>query len=100
MLENVVETAKTPEAIRTVRNALLLSKMLGMIEPELLEHAITSVTQGWALGSVKATQPPGFLTLFQKFSNKESRRGLAAAAEILETFGKRLGSESTERKEG
>ena len=100
VLENVVETAKTPEAIRTVRNALLLSKMLGMIEPELLEHAITSVTEGWALGSVKATQPPGFLTLFQKFSNKESRRGLAAAAEILETFGKRLGSESTERKEG
>jgi hypothetical protein len=27
----------------------------------------------------------------QKFSSKDSRRGLAAAAEILETFGQSLG---------
>jgi uncharacterized protein YjgD (DUF1641 family) len=91
VLENVVETVRTPEAIRTIRNVILSSKMLGSIEPELLGHAVNSISEGLALGAAKA-EPPGLFSLVQKLSSKESRRGLAAAAEILETFGRRLGS--------
>src|ERR1700730_11171334 len=36
LLETVVEVAKTPEAIRSVRNLLLLSQLLGNTEPALL----------------------------------------------------------------
>jgi uncharacterized protein YjgD (DUF1641 family) len=90
VLESVVETVKTPEAIRTIRNVILSSKMLGSIEPELLGHAINSISEGLALGAAKS--PPGLFSLVQKLGSKESRRGLAAAAEILETFGRRLGS--------
>jgi uncharacterized protein YjgD (DUF1641 family) len=92
VLENVIETVKTPEAIRTIRNVILLSKMLGTIEPELLADAINSFSEGLSLGAAKPAEPPGLFWLVQKFSSKESRRGLAAAAETLETFGKRLGS--------
>ena len=91
VLETVVETAKTPEAIRTIRNLILLSQKLDSIDPELLGKLIDSVPEGLARAA-KRTEPPGLISLVQKFSSQDSRRGLAAAAEILETFGKRLGS--------
>jgi len=99
LLETVVETAKTPEAIRTIRNLILLSKKLDSIDPELLGNLIDSVPEGLTRAA-KRTEPPGLISLVQKFSNQDSRRGLAAAAEILETFGKRLGSGLPEGKEG
>ena len=98
VLETVVETAQTPEAIRRIRNLILLSKKLDSIEPEVLGHLIDSIPEGLAQSSTKGTEPPGLFSLVQKFSNTESRRGLAAAANILETFGKRLGIPP--RKEG
>jgi uncharacterized protein YjgD (DUF1641 family) len=100
VLESVVGTAETPEAIRRIRNLILLSNKLDSIEPELLGHMIDSVPEGLARASAKRTEPPGLFSLVQKFSSKDSRRGLAVAAEILETFGRRLGSGSAEGKEG
>jgi uncharacterized protein YjgD (DUF1641 family) len=98
VLETAVETAKTPEAIRRIRNLILLSQKLDSIEPEVLGHLIDSVPEGLARASAKATEPPGLFSLIRKFSSKDSRRGLAAAANILEIFGKRLGMPA--RKEG
>jgi uncharacterized protein YjgD (DUF1641 family) len=98
LLETVVETAKTPEAIRTIRNLILLSKKLDSIEPEVLGRLIDSVPRGLAQAT-KRTEPPGLFTLVQKFSSRDSRRGLAAAAEILETFGRSLGAASPQGKE-
>jgi uncharacterized protein YjgD (DUF1641 family) len=91
LLETVVETAKTPEAIRTIRNLILLSKKLDSIDPELLGNLIDSVPKGLARVANRP-EPPGLVSLVQKFSSKDSRRGLAAAAEILETFGASLGT--------
>ena len=98
MLETVVETAKTPETIRTIRNLILLSKKLDSIDPELLGRLIDSVPKGLAQAT-KRTEVPGLFFLVQKFSSKDSRRGLAAAAEILETFGQSLGSGLPKSKE-
>jgi uncharacterized protein YjgD (DUF1641 family) len=98
LLETVVETAKTPEAIRTVRNLILLSKKLDSIDPELLGHLIDSVPIGLARAAERS-EPPGLFFLAQKFSSKDSRCGLAAAAEILEAFGGTLGAGSRRGKE-
>jgi len=99
VLETVVETANTPDAIRRIRNLILLSKKLDSIEPGLLGQMIDSVPEGLAKASAKRAEPPGLFSLMQKFSSKESRRGLAVAAEILETFGRRLGSAPAQGKE-
>jgi len=100
VLESVVETAKTPEAVRSVRNVFLLTKMLGSIEPEVLEQLIDSVPEGLAKASAPRKETPGLFSLVQKLTSQESRRGLAVAAEILETFGKRLAAKSTAGQEG
>ncbi len=53
LLETVVEVAKTPEAIRSVRNLLLLSQLLSNIEPELLGVIVRSIPEGLAQASAK-----------------------------------------------
>jgi uncharacterized protein YjgD (DUF1641 family) len=92
LLDTVVEVAKTPEAIRTVRNLLLLSKVLGNIEPELLDVIVRSVPEGLAQVSAKPSQTPGLFSLLQKFCSKDSRRAMGAAVELLESVGKGLKS--------
>jgi uncharacterized protein YjgD (DUF1641 family) len=37
VIEIIVEAAKTPESIRVIRNVMILAKILGTIEPELVE---------------------------------------------------------------
>jgi uncharacterized protein YjgD (DUF1641 family) len=90
VLETVVETAETPETIRMIRNVMLLTRTLGSIEPELLKRVVDFVPHGVAKASAKQTEPLGLLSLVRKFNSKDSRRGLAVAAEILETFGRHL----------
>jgi uncharacterized protein YjgD (DUF1641 family) len=100
VLETAVETAKTPDVIRRIRNLILLSNKLDSIEPELLGHLIDSVPEGLAKASAKQPESPGLFSLVQKFSSKESRRALAVAGEILESFGSRLGSAPPGEKSG
>jgi uncharacterized protein YjgD (DUF1641 family) len=90
LLETVVEVAKTPEAIRSVRNLLLLSQVLGNIEPELLDGIMRSIPEGLAQVSAKRSETPGLFSLLQKFCSKDSRRALGATAELLESVGKDL----------
>jgi uncharacterized protein YjgD (DUF1641 family) len=91
VLESVVDVIKTPEAIRTMRNLLLLAKLLGNIEPELLGGILGAVPEVVNKGAAAQPNPPGLLSIAQKFSSKESRRGLEVAARILESIGRSLG---------
>src|ERR1700730_18075596 len=90
LLETVVDVAKTPEAIRSVRNLLLLSQVLGNIEPELLGVIVRAIPEGLAQVSAKRSEAPGPFSLLQKFCSKDSRRAMGAAAELLECVGKGL----------
>ena len=90
LLETVVEVAKTPEAIRSVRNLLLLSQLLGNIEPELLGAIARSIPEGLAQASAKRSETPGLFSLLLKFFSRDSRRAMGATAELLESVGKGL----------
>jgi uncharacterized protein YjgD (DUF1641 family) len=95
LLETVVEVAKTPEAIRSVRNLLLLSQVLGNVEPELLNVIVRSIPEALAQVSAKRSEAPGVFSLLQKFSSKNSRRAMGAAAELLESVGNGLNQSPT-----
>jgi uncharacterized protein YjgD (DUF1641 family) len=90
ILETAVETAKTPESIRTVRNLILLSKLLGSIEPELLNRIAGAIPEG--LGKILSdkTEAPSLLSLLRKFNSPDCRRGMALTAGLLESLGKGL----------
>src|SRR5579862_3121863 len=48
VLEIAVEAAKTPESIRGIRNIITLTKILGSIEPELVEGFAKSLPEAIA----------------------------------------------------
>src|ERR1700688_4009535 len=60
ILEIVVDASKTPEAIRGIRNLVIMTKILGSMDPEVLKKFTEAVPDDLA-GAAKAqpTPPPG-----------------------------------------
>src|SRR5258706_315868 len=96
VIEIVVEAANTPEAIRGLRNVFVLARILGTIEPELLEGLARSLPEAIAVTKAHQSRPPGFWGLLKEFTSKNSRRGLFLFGSILEAFGRNLPHKSTE----
>jgi uncharacterized protein YjgD (DUF1641 family) len=91
ILEAAVETANTPENIRAIRNLLLLSKLLGGIDPDLLARLAGAIPEGVAQASATEGEAPGLFALLRKFNSQDCRRDMAFAATLLESLGKKLG---------
>src|SRR5712671_1828468 len=92
LLEKVVDNAKTPEAIRAIRNLFLLQRILGSIEPEWLEGVVQAIPEGIAQATAERDQPVSFFGLLRQLTSKDSLRGLAAAVDFLQAFGRHLHS--------
>ena len=89
ILEIVVEAAKTPEGIRAIRNLVIMAKMLGSIDTELLKklaEAIPDVIEGEA--KAEEWEPPGWWEVLHILRSKNLRRGLAVANNVLEALGR------------
>lgn len=94
LLEMVVDTARSPEGIRSIRNLLLLAKALGAIEPELLKDLTLAIPQALAQANAEEARPPGLIKLLSTFSNRDFRRGLAGFNDLLLAFGKNLSNKN------
>jgi uncharacterized protein YjgD (DUF1641 family) len=86
-IETAVDAAKSDESVRAIRNAIILGKMLGSINPEVLQGIV--VAAGDTLGGQKkpAVEPPGLFSLLNRFRNKEVRRSIALMTLFLEKLG-------------
>ena len=98
LLEIVVDEAKSPGGIRTIRNLFLLAKVLGTIEPELLRDFTLAIPKALAQANAEEARPPGLIKLVSTFSNRDFRRGLAGFNDLLVAFGKNLSSKNDEQK--
>jgi uncharacterized protein YjgD (DUF1641 family) len=90
VIEILVNAVKTPESIRGIRNILILTKILGTIEPELVEGFARSLPEAIALTKAHESKPPGFWGILKKFRNRNFRRGLVLINSMLEAFGRNL----------
>lgn len=85
-----VGAAGSPQSIRAIRNLVLLSNMLGEIDPEVLKTFAQASPQTLKM-MVRQPEPPGLWRLIKDFLwNKDFRRGLAAVNTMLEAFGRSL----------
>jgi len=92
VIEIVVDATKTPEAIRGIRNVIILTKILGTIEPELVESFARSIPEAIVLTKGHEPKPLSLWQMFKKMCSQDTRRALSAMLRILESFGKSLGS--------
>jgi len=87
ILEIVVETTKTPEAIRGIRNLLILTKIFGSIDPEVLKKFAEAVPYALVgAGKAQEKEPPGFWEVLRIFRSRSLRRGLAVINSVLEAL--------------
>jgi len=92
ILEKVVDNVRTPEAIRAIRNLLFWRQILGSIEPEWFKGIFQAIPEGIAQATAERDQPIGLFGLLRRLLNKDSLRGLAAAVDFLQAFGRHLHS--------
>jgi hypothetical protein len=90
LLQIIVDVAKAPESIRGMRNLIIVSKIFGSIEPEILEGFERALPEAIAVMKERASRPPGFWTILKQFTSKSSRRVLFLAGSLLEAFGRNL----------
>src|SRR6266498_3480450 len=90
VIEIVVDAAKTPEAIIAARNLLILSKVVFTLEPELLEDIAKTVPN--SLTQAREEKPLSLWQMFKKMCSHDTRRALSTMLNVLESFGKSLGS--------
>src|SRR6266852_1958165 len=90
LLEKVVDSANTPEAIRAIRNLMFWRQVLGKIEPTWFQGIFQAIPDGLATATAQRDEPVGVWKLMRRAMNKVSLRGLAAAVNFLENFGRHL----------
>jgi uncharacterized protein YjgD (DUF1641 family) len=93
VIEIIVEASKTPESIRGIRNLIILTKILGTIQPELVEGFARSVPEALAETKACDSKPPGLWGILKQFGNRDFRRGLVLINSMLQAFGRNLPSE-------
>jgi len=93
VIEIIVEASRTPESIRGIRNMVILMKVLGTVQPELVEGFARSVPEALAETKACDAKPPGFWGILKQFLNRDFRRGLVLVNSMLQAFGRNLPSE-------
>jgi uncharacterized protein YjgD (DUF1641 family) len=92
MLDKVVDSANTPEAIRALRNLLFWRQVLGRIEPGWFQGIFEAIPDGLATATEPRDERIGLWKLLRRATRKDSLRGLAAGVAFLESFGRHLRS--------
>jgi uncharacterized protein YjgD (DUF1641 family) len=90
LLEKVVDSANTPDTIRAIRNLMFWRQILGRIEPSWFQGIFQAIPDALATATAQRDEPVGVWKLLRRAMSKDSLRGLAAAIDFLESFGRHL----------
>ncbi len=81
------EYANTPEGIRVMRNLLAMIRVLGELDPVLLDAAAKALSGSHRNAEEEDLQVPPLLRSLRMLTGPGSRRALAAVAKFSESFG-------------
>jgi uncharacterized protein YjgD (DUF1641 family) len=90
LIETAVDAAKSDEAIRAIRNAIILGKILGAINPDVLQSVAVAVGETLGCYEQPIIEPPGLFSLMFQFTHKELRRSMALLNKFLESLGNQI----------
>jgi len=99
LVEVSVEAAKTDQSVRALRNMIILGKMLGSINPDLLQGIAVAAQETLGVSRRPAIEPPGLFALLSQFRHKELRRSIALINRFLEALGIQLSARGTTEKD-
>jgi uncharacterized protein YjgD (DUF1641 family) len=88
VVDMLTTALNTPEAVRGIRNFLLLTKFFATIPPEVLSGLVQTANEG--AEREKSNQAPGLLHLLRRMNSESSRHAIAVMLDLLEGVGKGL----------
>jgi uncharacterized protein YjgD (DUF1641 family) len=95
IVDTVSSGANSEEAIRAMRNAILLTKLLGSIDPEILQAMTTAAQETFGDAKSIPSKPPGLFSLLGGFTSADHRRGLAVVSRFLKRVGAGLNTQKS-----
>jgi uncharacterized protein YjgD (DUF1641 family) len=90
LIETAVDAAKSEESVRALRNAIILAKMLGSINPDVLQCVATAAGETLGCYDKPVVEPPGLFSLLNQFRHRELRRSIALINQFLEKLGNQI----------
>jgi uncharacterized protein YjgD (DUF1641 family) len=90
LIETAVDAAKSDDSVRAIRNAIILGKMLGAINPEVLQCVAQAAGETLGCYEKPVIEPPGLFSLLNQFRHKELRRSVALINRFLENLGNQI----------
>ena len=90
LIETAVDAAKSDESIRAIRNAMILGKLLGAINPDVLQCVATAASDTLGCYEKPVIEPPSLFSLLSQFRHKELRRSVALINRFLEKLGNQI----------
>jgi uncharacterized protein YjgD (DUF1641 family) len=90
IVETLVDAGKTPEAVRGLRNLLVAAKILGTLDPQLMEGFGVAFHEALTSAAIQKSDPPGLWAILTQFRTKPFRRGLVLINSLIEAFGRNL----------
>jgi uncharacterized protein YjgD (DUF1641 family) len=100
ILETAVAAARSEEATRAMRNAILIGKMLAGINPEILKGIAAAASETLGRYDQPAIDPPGLLVLLSHFRRKETRRSLALLNRFMQNLGNQIEHCGVSKRQG
>jgi uncharacterized protein YjgD (DUF1641 family) len=97
VLQTAADAARTPESVRTLRNLIVLTKMLGAIDPDLFEGFVQALPQAMQTTGERGKESPGLLSTLNQFRNKDLLRGITVVNSLLEIWGREVFSAAASR---
>jgi len=92
LLDTVVNAINTPEAVRALRNLMFWRSVLGQIEPLWFQGIFEAIPEGLSTATAQRDDPITLWRILRRGVTKDSLRGLTAAVDFLESFGRHLNS--------
>ncbi len=94
VLNQVVSVVTAPQSMRAIRNLLVLTNLLGTVDPEALHRIASTVTP--ILTEQQPTEPPSLFAITRRLFSRDSRRALATGVAVLEGIGRSLSADGKE----
>lgn len=88
IVEQAAEVATSPQSTRALRNLLILTNLLGSIDPDTLERVVRTVTV--SVSDAQAAPTPSTLATARRLFSPGARRALGIAAMALAALGAAL----------
>lgn len=88
VLEVLTKTLETEEAVSLLRNLIILVKLVGGLNPEVLEEVQTALSH--SAQRARNEKPPGLFHVLRRLASADSRRALDTLASVTQAVGRNL----------